>query len=171
MSAIAGFMAARDRCNLSADLARALDVLASYGPDRSGVWSEEGVALGHRLLITTPESEEETQPIASTDGALVLTADARLDNRDDLTTVFGLDAEANRTASDSVDGPGHPRRRRRSPERRRTRGYAQNRQRSISAEPEAEPRGQAEDDGFDNEPPIDGRETEKSSQQTRDPPR
>ena len=101
MSAIAGFMAARDRCNLSADLARALDVLASYGPDRSGVWSEEGVALGHRLLITTPESEEETQPIASTDGALVLTADARLDNRDDLTTVFGLDAEAKRTASDS----------------------------------------------------------------------
>ena len=74
-------------------------------------------------------------------------------------------------SSDSVDGPGHPRRRRRSPERRRTRGYAQNRQRSISAEPEAEPRGQAEDDGFDNEPPIDGRETEKSSQQKRDPPR
>jgi len=36
MSAIAGLMAAGDRRDLAADLTRALDVLAAYGPDRSG---------------------------------------------------------------------------------------------------------------------------------------
>ena len=78
MSAIAGFQAPARRQDCARDLGPALEALASYGPDRAGAWSEEGVALGHRLLVTTPESEKETQPVVSADGAAILTADARL---------------------------------------------------------------------------------------------
>lgn len=52
------------------------------GPDGSGTWTDGSVGLGHQLLCTTPESRHESLPDA-TDG-LVVTADARLDNRDEL---------------------------------------------------------------------------------------
>jgi len=52
------------------------------GPDGSGRWTDGSVGLGHQLLSTTPESRHESLPDA-TDGFAV-TADARLDNRDEL---------------------------------------------------------------------------------------
>lgn len=118
MSAIAGLLTTDDRRDMAQSLAGVLEALAPYGPDRSGVWSEDGVALGHRLLVTTPESEKETLPVASADGTFVLTADARLDNRDELATTLGLSPEASRGVSDGelilaayerwgADCPGH----------------------------------------------------------------
>lgn len=52
------------------------------GPDGGGTWTDGSVGLGHQSLYTTPESRHESLPDA-TDG-LVVTADARLDNRDEL---------------------------------------------------------------------------------------
>ena len=58
--------------------------LAHRGPDGNGIWADGYVAMGHRMLHTTPESLRERQPVARRDGALVLVADARVDNREEL---------------------------------------------------------------------------------------
>src|SRR3989454_9825112 len=68
--------------------------LAHRGPDGAGVWSGGAVGLGHRLLHTTPESLREHLPLASGDGTLVLTADARIDNRGELLAALGRGVEA-----------------------------------------------------------------------------
>jgi asparagine synthase (glutamine-hydrolysing) len=54
------------------------------GPDGIASWSEEGSALAHLALHITPESIHEIQPLEDPEAGLVLVADARLDNRDDL---------------------------------------------------------------------------------------
>lgn len=52
------------------------------GPDGIGYWLQGGAGLAHLALKTTPESLRETQPLAC--GDLLVIADARIDNRDDL---------------------------------------------------------------------------------------
>ncbi|HET6639739.1 MAG TPA: asparagine synthase-related protein, partial [Gemmatimonadota bacterium] len=58
--------------------------LEHRGPHGSTVWSSGPVALGHRMLRTTPEAERETQPLPAPGGEIVLVADLRLDNREEL---------------------------------------------------------------------------------------
>lgn len=58
--------------------------MADLGPDGENVWYKGSIGLGHRLFHNTPESFHEALPLESTDGHLVVTACARLDNRDDL---------------------------------------------------------------------------------------
>ena len=61
-----------------------LAVLAHRGSDGVGNWCGESVALGHRMSWTTPESLLETLPLADESNDFVVTADARIDNRDEL---------------------------------------------------------------------------------------
>lgn len=72
------------------DLGRMVEILAHRGPDRVGIWSEGAIGLGHRLLWTTPESLLEHLPLVNQTGDLILTADARIDNRDELIAALGL---------------------------------------------------------------------------------
>lgn len=58
--------------------------MASRGPDGAGHWSAGAAALGHNMLRTTPESLEETQPLANEDASVVLVLDGRIDNREEL---------------------------------------------------------------------------------------
>jgi asparagine synthase (glutamine-hydrolysing) len=60
------------------------DILAHRGSDGVDIWYRNNVGLGHRLLWTTPESLLEEQPLIDKRHNLVLTADARIDNRDEL---------------------------------------------------------------------------------------
>src|SRR5215510_11768612 len=53
------------------------------GPDAQDVWLDRNVGLGHTMLRTTFASATEQQP-ATLDGSIWLTADARLDAREDL---------------------------------------------------------------------------------------
>jgi asparagine synthase (glutamine-hydrolysing) len=55
-----------------------------WGPDGAGLWHDGPVGLGHLLLYNTPESLYETLPLRSLSGDVILTARARLDNRDEL---------------------------------------------------------------------------------------
>ena len=71
-------------------LERMVDKLAHRGPDGTGVWCDESVGLGHRMLWTTPESLLEQLPLKDSTGNLVLTADARIDNRDELIAALSL---------------------------------------------------------------------------------
>lgn len=76
-------------------------VLSHRGMDDSGVWNEAATGLGHRMLKTTPEAENEKLPFVSKDKSLVITADARLDNRKELIDLLGPFDESGSPVSDS----------------------------------------------------------------------
>jgi asparagine synthase (glutamine-hydrolysing) len=65
--------------------------LSHRGPDRSAVWFNGSVALGHQMLWTTPESLNEKLPFFDEKTGLVITADARIDNRKDLSDKLDID--------------------------------------------------------------------------------
>ena len=55
------------------------EAMASYGRDRRGVQLDGSIGFGHLLALNTPESFGEEQPLE--DEGLLISADARLDNR------------------------------------------------------------------------------------------
>jgi asparagine synthase (glutamine-hydrolysing) len=69
---------------------RMVATMAHRGPDGNGAWTQGPVGLGHLLLRTTPESKHEHLPLVNTARDLVLTADARIDNREELIAQLGL---------------------------------------------------------------------------------
>ncbi|MFB2895112.1 lasso peptide isopeptide bond-forming cyclase [Aerosakkonemataceae cyanobacterium BLCC-F50] len=83
------------------DIGRMVEMLAHRGPDGSGVWSEGSVGLGHRMLWTTPESLQEQLPFVDRVGNLVITADARIDNRDELLATLNFSDRLRGEISDS----------------------------------------------------------------------
>lgn len=70
-------------------LLRLTDLMACRGPDGTGCWTEDSVGLGHRRLVTTPESLHESQPFADESGRLRLVLDGRIDNRDEVLRLLG----------------------------------------------------------------------------------
>lgn len=54
------------------------------GPDGLAIRRRGSVALGHALMAVTPEDMEEQQPLLSPRTGCMLSADVRLDNREDL---------------------------------------------------------------------------------------
>ena len=82
-------------------LVRMAKILDHRGTDGSGLWCAGSVGLGHRLLWSTPESMLEQQPLVEQSKDYVITADARLDNREQLLPLLNLDLESANTASDS----------------------------------------------------------------------
>ncbi len=64
-------------------LSRMTDYLAFRGPDAAEIWVHNNAGLGHTLLRTTTEAATEKQPL-TLDGNVWLTADARIDARDEL---------------------------------------------------------------------------------------
>lgn len=82
-------------------LDRMVDSIAHRGPDGANIWSEGSVGFGHRMLWTTPESLLETFPLANAAGNVVLTADARIDNRDELIRDLDLTARPAEKITDS----------------------------------------------------------------------
>ena len=59
-----------------------LDAISYWEPDDRSTWTEGPVALGHTMLWNTPESKLEYLP--NKQDHLVITMDARLDNREEL---------------------------------------------------------------------------------------
>lgn len=82
-----------------ADIKKMNDKIAHRGPDCSRVWCEGPVAFGHQMLHTTPESLHETLPFEDEESGLIITADARIDNRKELAPRLGI--EDNEYVSDS----------------------------------------------------------------------
>ena len=58
--------------------------LHQWASDTSNVWIEESSGLGNILLLNTPESIHEKLPYYNEISDLCITADARIDNKDDL---------------------------------------------------------------------------------------
>lgn len=90
MSGIVGMYHLDQRLVGSDDLWRMVDSLAHRGADGADIWYEGSVGLGHRMLWTTPESLLEKLPLVDNQADLTITADARIDNRDELASVLDL---------------------------------------------------------------------------------
>ena len=88
MSAIVGIYYRDQRPVKLGHLQRMVDILTHRGPNGSAIWCDESIGLGHRMLWTTPESLLEKLPL--TKGNLAITADARIDNRDELISALQL---------------------------------------------------------------------------------
>lgn len=101
MSGIAGVYYLDGRAVDRTDVECMVERITHRGPDASGVWSEGAVGLGHRMLWTTPESLRERLPLVNKRGDLALTADARIDNRDELVEALGLNSGHCEEMSDS----------------------------------------------------------------------
>jgi asparagine synthase (glutamine-hydrolysing) len=101
MSAIAGIVRFDGRPADAAVGERMSGALRHRGPDRGGLRRDGPIVMGHRMLETTPESLDETQPLTSADGRLCLTLDGRVDNRRELTRALGAAGVALRHGSDA----------------------------------------------------------------------
>lgn len=101
MSAIAGVYNTDGKPVDKGDLNRMLDSLAHRGSDGAGVWIESAVGVGHRMRWTTPESLHEKQPFLHRSGDFIITADARIDNREELIANLNLTGGAPASITDS----------------------------------------------------------------------
>jgi asparagine synthase (glutamine-hydrolysing) len=66
------------------DLIKMRDRLNHWEADDMGIWKNEYVGLGHLMLWNTPESLYEKLPLVSPHSGNIITADARIDNREEL---------------------------------------------------------------------------------------
>ncbi len=76
--------------------------MAYWGPDGDGLLCEGGVGLGHLLLHNTPESLYESLPSKHQDTGLLITASARLDNREELCRALAVPHPVRPTLPDST---------------------------------------------------------------------
>ncbi len=90
MSGICGLFNLDNAPVADGDLRSMTAMLEKRGPERTGRWRDGSTALGHTLLATTPELMFERQPFKHAETGCVITADVRLDNREELLAAFGL---------------------------------------------------------------------------------
>jgi len=102
MSGVAAIFYRDGRPATTAGLAPMVAALAHRGPDGAALWTSGPAGLGHRMLRTTPESFHEQLPLASRCGGYAITADARLDNRDELIAALGPDDRPRAEIGDSA---------------------------------------------------------------------
>jgi len=78
-----------------------MDGLSHYKADRTGTWTGGSTFFGCRIQWVTPESEREELPRASVSRGLAITADAILDNRDELLEQFAIEPAKRASVPDS----------------------------------------------------------------------
>jgi asparagine synthase (glutamine-hydrolysing) len=88
MGAIFGIFRFDGAPESSREIERMSTILAHHGPDGRKTLLLDNVAMGHCLLRVNREDAFEAQPIV--DGALMLVADMRLDNREELAEALGI---------------------------------------------------------------------------------
>lgn len=94
MSGICGIIALDGSQPTFAQLFAMTELLERRGPDGTHHWLSDSVALGHTLLATTPEALVEVLPLTDHETGCTITADVRLDNREELLPELGLANES-----------------------------------------------------------------------------
>ncbi|WP_431686937.1 asparagine synthase-related protein [Hahella sp. NBU794] len=89
MSGIAGLYHDK-RMVTDADIQAMSEAMSHRGPDGKNIWRQAHIGFCHNMLHTTPESLFEALPAESSDRQIVITADARLDNREELAAALGI---------------------------------------------------------------------------------
>jgi asparagine synthase (glutamine-hydrolysing) len=92
MSGIAGIVRFDDRSVRSQELKRVANALHQYGPDKDGVIAQDNVGLVHALMRMTPEDRYDHHQ-SRVAGGTMITADLRIDNRDDLLDRLSLNRQ------------------------------------------------------------------------------
>jgi asparagine synthase (glutamine-hydrolysing) len=92
MSGIAGLLRFDSKSISRRDLERVASALQPHGPDRSDVVAAGSIGLVHVLMRMTPEDQFDRQPLRGPSGSLI-TADLRLDNREDLLARIGVSTQ------------------------------------------------------------------------------
>lgn len=100
MSGIAGIVRFDGDKVKRRELERVASALHQFGPDKSGIVTQDGVGFVHVLMRMTPEDQFDHQPSRSASGAII-TADLRIDNRDELLVRLGLNQKIASEWSDS----------------------------------------------------------------------
>ncbi len=100
MSGIAGIFFRDGRSIGNQAVEQMLQAMIYRGPDGSNTWSDGSVGLGHLMLWTTPESIQEELPATEETGRYVVTADARIDNREELIDALGIREKASTEIGD-----------------------------------------------------------------------
>ena len=83
----------------SRNLCRMVDAIAHRGSDGAATYCKGSVGLGHRMLWVTPESLLDKLPL--TRNKLSITADARIDNRDELISLLSMGGSSKEKITDS----------------------------------------------------------------------
>lgn len=99
MSAIVGLFHLDGKPVIRQMLEPALQAIKHYGGDGSGLWTRDGVGFGHLMRHITPESIDEALPYEQEH--LAITADARIDNRDELFEALSVPQSLRATIPDS----------------------------------------------------------------------
>lgn len=89
MSGIAGLVRFDGQPVKRQETERVANTLRQYGPDRCDIVVSENIGFVHTLMRMTPEDCLDKQPHRGPSGALI-TADVRLDNRDELVARIGI---------------------------------------------------------------------------------
>ncbi len=79
-----------------------MDAMAAYQRDGGHTWAKDEVSLGQQMTWITAESLEEKLPFEESRSKMVITADARLDNRQSLFSLLGIAAAEKAAYPDSM---------------------------------------------------------------------
>ena len=82
------------------ELERVANALRAHGPDRSDISVSGGIGFVHVLMRMTPEDRSDHQPCQGQSGSMI-TADLRLDNRDEILARIGLESRETMAWPDS----------------------------------------------------------------------
>ncbi len=102
MSIIYGYLSLNNKPVDRGTLENMEHAMDFWGPDGRGVWLEGSCGLGNLLLYNTPEALFEKLPMTDASGNLVLTAGARIDNREELFRIFDVSLGQRLTMPDSM---------------------------------------------------------------------
>ena len=100
MSGIAGILEFDGKQVSHDELSRMVQALAHRGPDAQMAWSSGNIGLVHCMLHSTPESLNEIFPTEL--NGLHITADARIDNRNELILALASDRTIGKATPDSA---------------------------------------------------------------------
>jgi asparagine synthase (glutamine-hydrolysing) len=102
MSAIFGQLNFNDKKIQKSDLLPVENVLNHWQADDKGIWTGAQIGLGHLMLYNTPESLTEKLPFYTDKTHLTITADARIDNREELFLKLEIEKAMQTTIADST---------------------------------------------------------------------
>lgn len=102
MSVIYGLLYFNSKVIENSDLLPMEKVLNHWDADHKGQWFNKYTGLGHLMLYNTPESLHETLPLYHAESGLTITADARIDNRDQLLAILDLPLINKHLVTDSL---------------------------------------------------------------------
>lgn len=101
MTALAGFLSFDGSLDPQMACSKMIRAQTCYGNRDEITWTGDQICLGRRPFDILPEDKFVRSPIVGGDGNLVLIADVRLDNREDLARALNISGDALHNLSDS----------------------------------------------------------------------